>query len=412
MTPPVLDPSPSPAPDQSSGADGILVSIILPAYNEAEALPTVLSDLQRIVDDRYEIIVVDDGSTDNTVAVASDYPCRVIEHQFNRGKGAAVQTGLSKARGQYLVVMDANGTYPASVVPRIVELLASNDLVRCNRVHAGDYQPWTTRLWTWSLDRMLSLVNGLDGVDQLSGMYGLRRGAVMPMQLESLGFAIEAEIGVKARLQGLRIATFPVEYQPGRGERPLYEQWRNRFLTFAHLLVIVLTYNPLMTFITPGFLIMLAALVGAGILREDRIVTPYLGLSVHSFIVMALGAVASFQLVVFGMAAALYGVEAGYRPPKWLIWAGSRMFRLGSAAVGFLMAIWGAVNVAQMIIRWITVGPVVFTETRALVLAATLAMLGLQIISAALFLSIFASRLQRLAQMPVSEVRAPAGGAR
>ena len=123
----------TPSLDQPGANGNILVSIILPAYNEAEALPTVLSDLQRVVDDRYEIIVVDDGSTDNTVAVASDYPCRVIEHQFNRGKGAAVQTGLSKARGEYLVVMDANGTYPASAVPRIVELLKSHDLVRCER---------------------------------------------------------------------------------------------------------------------------------------------------------------------------------------------------------------------------------------------------------------------------------------
>jgi hypothetical protein len=75
-------------------------------------------------------------------------------------------------------------------------------------------------------------------------------------------------------------------------------------------------------------------------------------------------------------------------------------------------AVWAAVNVAQMIIRWITVGPVVFTETRALVLAVTLMVLGLQVVSAALFLSIFAGRLQRLAQLPVSEVRALAGDAR
>lgn len=412
MTTSSLGPSHPPTPGQPGANGNILVSIILPAYNEAEALPTVLSDLQRVVDDRYEIIVVDDGSTDNTVAVASDYPCRVIEHQFNRGKGAAVQTGLSKARGQYLVVMDANGTYPASAVPRIVELLASHDLVRCERINMSTYQTISARLWNWTLDRLLSLVNGLDDADQLSGMYGLRRESVMRMQLESLGFAIEAEIGVKARLQGLRIATFPVEYQPRHGERPLYEQWLNRFFTFAHLLIIVLTYNPLATFITPGLLIMLLALVGAAILREDHIVTPYLGLSVHSFIVMALGAVAAFQLVVFGMAAALYGVEAGYRPPKWLIRASSRTFRLGSAAVGMVTAVWAAVNAAQMIIRWITVGPVVFTETRALVLAVTLMVLGLQVVSAALFLSIFAGRLQRLAQLPVSEVRALAGDAR
>jgi hypothetical protein len=76
------------------------------------------------------------------------------------------------------------------------------------------------------------------------------------------------------------------------------------------------------------------------------------------------------------------------------------------------MAVWAAVSIAQMTIRWVTTGPVVFTETRALVLAATLMVLGLQIVSAALFLSIFASRLQRLAQLPVSEVRALPGGAR
>lgn len=382
--------------------NSITATILLPAYNEAEALPTVLGELTALLDDHYEIVVVDDGSTDDTPAVAKRFPCRVIRHRANRGKGAAVQTGLAYARGQYVVVSDADATYPASAIPHIVELLATHDLVRCSRRRSAEQMPFVNRAGNWIFDRLLGLFHGLDGSDHLSGLYGLRREALLRLNLQSLGFDIEAEIGIKARVRGLRVATFPIDYQPRLGEKKL-RPWHDGLRILTRIIALVLLYNPMATFIIPGLMLMALALVGALILQGD-VITPYFGLSIHSFIVAALGALAAFQLMVFGMAAALYAVEAGDQPPGWLVRLSSQPLRLSGATLGFVLALGAAAEVAVLIARWVGAGmPGEFRETRALVLASAVLVGGLQVLSAAFFLSIFAGRLQRLGRAPVVE---------
>lgn len=78
----------------------VLATVILPAYNEAEALPSVLTSLFGVLDEQYEIIVVDDASTDATAAIARSYPCWLLRHERNHGKGAAVRTGTPGCAGQ------------------------------------------------------------------------------------------------------------------------------------------------------------------------------------------------------------------------------------------------------------------------------------------------------------------------
>src|SRR5436190_480398 len=119
----------------------ITTTLILPAHNEGRALPHVLSELQSLLTEHYEIIVVDDGSTDETARVAQKYSCRLIRHKSRRGKGVAIRTGIAHANGQYLVIMDADATYPATEIPRIVGLLAENDLVRCARQAGNETMP-------------------------------------------------------------------------------------------------------------------------------------------------------------------------------------------------------------------------------------------------------------------------------
>lgn len=370
------------------------VSVILPAYNEAEALPIVLAELGRVLNADYEIIVVDDGSEDETAAVARAFPCRVLRHKVNRGKGAAIRTGLAHAHGALIVVSDADATYPSDAIPRIVELLADHDVVRCKRPHDSEHMPVVNQVGNWLFDKLLALLHGLDGSDHLSGLYGLRREALLRMHLVSTGFDIEAEIGIKARVRGLRTAAVPVAYHPRLGEKKL-RPLQDGFRILARIIALVLLYNPLVTFVLPGLLLLLLTGLGAAILSRD-VVTPYFGLSIHSFIVAALGVLAAFQLIVFGMAAALYAVEAGDLPPRWLVWLSSRRVRLGGAALGFVLALGAFIDIAGLIARWVGAGmPGLFEDTRGIVIASTVLVGGLQILSAALFLSIFAGRLQR-----------------
>lgn len=395
---PSLTPRVAPRPSEKGAVAATLplTSVILPAYNEAEALPSVLTALREVLNEHYEIVVVDDGSSDGTAAVAALYPCRVVRHKRNRGKGAAIRTGLAQARGQYIVVSDADATYPAAAIPHIVELLATHDLVRCKRPHNSEHMPALNRLGNWLFDTLLSLLHGLDGADHLSGLYGLRREAVLRLRLVSSGFDIEAEIGIKARVRGLRVTAFPVEYQPRVGEKKL-RAFQDGFHILSRIIALVLLYNPLLTFILPGLLVLALTLGGALLLSRGPVVTPYFGLSIHSFIVAALGSVAAFQFITFGMSAALYAVEAGDAPPRWLVWLSSRRLRLTAAIIGFGLTLAALIDMALLIGRWVLAGlPGLFEETRALVIASAVLVGGLQLLSAALFLSIFAGRLQRL----------------
>jgi glycosyltransferase involved in cell wall biosynthesis len=395
-----------PAVALATPARPMTVSILLPSFNEATALPKVLEDVLAAVrgeaEGRYEIIVVDDGSTDESAAIARRYPVRLIRHRSNRGKGAAIRTGLAHATGDLIVVMDADATYPASAIPRIVELLAHHDLVRCSRPRDTEAMPLVNRIGNRIFDLLLTFSHGLDGSDHLSGLYGLRREALLKMRLESEGFDIEAEIGIKARVRGLRATTFPIEYGARLGAKKLHA-WKDGVLILGRILAMFLLYNPLLTFVTPGFIIMLLALGGAGLLGQGA----FLGLDVHAFIIVTLGAVASFQLIVFGIAAALYGVEAGYRPARWLVGLSSRPVRLGGALLGVITIAIAAVYVILLFNQWIASGQGLFFATRQVVLAATALVFGMQVVSAALFLSIFAGRLTRLRKAPPVEIITP-----
>jgi hypothetical protein len=105
---------------------------------------------------------------------------------------------------------------------------------------------------------------------------------------------------------------------------------------------------------------------------------------------------AAFQLVIFGVAAALYGVEAGKEPPRWLRRVISVRFRLGVAGLGMVLMVGSFAKLVQLTIQW--AGDNIFTDTRALVLSTSFMVLGLQMLSAALFISIFSGRISRLAE--------------
>ena len=385
---------------------GVQTTVVLPAYNEGAALPHVLEELEASLDPSYEVVVVDDGSTDDTAEVAERHRVRLIRHPSNRGKGVAIRTGIAEAQGENVVIMDADATYPVPAIAEMVGLLDENDLVRGIRSSEKEAMPLVNRFGNWLFNKLLAISHGLEGTDHLSGLYGIRRSAALRLGTEATGFDIETEIGIKAQTQGLRVAEVPISYLPRVGEKKL-SPWRDGFRILGRVIVLLLIYNPWITFIVPGLLLMAISVSGAIWLSQGDVVTSYLGLSIHSFIVAALGTLAAFQLVIFGIAAALYGVEAGQEPSRWLRRLVSTRFRLAVASFGLVMALVALAKLIQLTIQWAGNDP--FTDTRALVLSTTFLVLGLQIISAALFISIFAGRISRIAEGQLPE-RAGAGG--
>ena len=378
-------------------AGGVNTSVILPAYNEAAALPVVLRALQQALGPGDEIVVVDDGSTDETAAVARHYPCRLIQHGRNRGKGAAVRTGLQAARGRYIVVMDADATYPADALPALVGLLATHDLVRCPRQYDAKSMPTINRLGNHLFAVVLRAVHGLEGHDHLSGLFGLRREALHRMRLSAHGFDLEVEINIKAHAYGLRQAELPIAYQERIGAKKL-RPLRDGYRILRRVLTLALLFNPLLMFVLPGLGVWAVALVLAALLSSGPLVlSPYLGLSIHSFLVAALGIPLGFQFILFGLAAALFAVELGIPPQPWLVRLCHYRTRLTLLWVGLAVGLAGGASLVGLTVGWLLSGHGAFTQTEQLVLASVGALWGAQLVGGALFLTVFSPVLDQVA---------------
>ena len=379
----------------TASADRVRTTVVLPAYNEGAALPHVLDELGEYLDQSYEVLVVDDGSSDDTAEVAERYSVRLVRHPSNRGKGVAIRSGIAAAHGENVVIMDADASYPVPAIKEMVELLDENDLVRGIREREPESMPVVNRLGNWLFNKLLAISHGLEGSDQLTGLYAMRRSEAERLATEARGFDIETEIGIKAKARGLREAEIPISYLPRVGEKKL-SPWKDGLRILGRVIVLLLIYNPTLTFIVPGLVLMAISVTGAIALSSGPVHTSYLGLNIHSFIVAALGVLAAFQLTIFGVAAALYGVEAGKEPPWWLLRVISVRFRLAVGMLGLVLMVGSLAKLTQLTIQW--AGNNVFTDTRALVLSTSFLVLGLQIISAVLFISIFSGRITRLAE--------------
>ena len=97
------------------------ISVIIPARNEAESIGEILKKIKSVLKQDYEIIVIDDGSTDNTAQIAKDNQARVIKHPYNIGNGAAVKTGIRNSTGQILLLMDADGQHNPEYIPELIK---------------------------------------------------------------------------------------------------------------------------------------------------------------------------------------------------------------------------------------------------------------------------------------------------
>lgn len=196
-------------------------TVIVPAFNEERALPVVLAALAPLRERGIDVIVVDDGSTDSSAQVARDEGVRVIQLEHNSGKAAAVRAGLAAITSDKVVVMDADGTYPADAIPEIVRLLDEYDVVVGVRTSGRQHIPPLNRIGNGVIRTAVHWFSGFRSADPLTGLYGLHRRHLEAMRLDSEGFGLEVEIGVKAARMGLRWADHPIRYGERIGESKL-----------------------------------------------------------------------------------------------------------------------------------------------------------------------------------------------
>jgi dolichol-phosphate mannosyltransferase len=166
--------------------------------------------------------VVDDGSTDSTASLAESFGCRVVRHAENAGKGVAVRTGLSAARGDKVIIMDADDTYPVEAVVELINRLDECEMVVGVRTLGRTNIPPLNRFGNAVLTTAIRIASGSPWTDPLTGLYGLRRNVLERMDLRSNGFSLEAEIAMKSVRLGLRVMDHPIVYRARAGASKLH----------------------------------------------------------------------------------------------------------------------------------------------------------------------------------------------
>jgi dolichol-phosphate mannosyltransferase len=196
-----------------------VISVIVPTYNEAGSLPLLVDRLAKALTGReWELVVVDDGSPDGTADLAEKLgatnPVRVLRRPGKAGLASAVIAGMSEARGDALVVMDADLSHPPETVPQLVEAIQSGgaDLAVGSRyVRGGATMDWPLRR------RVVSRVACMMGNvlvpvrDATSGFFAVRRSALDGVRLNAIGFKIGLE--VIARAKAARIVEVPYTFR-------------------------------------------------------------------------------------------------------------------------------------------------------------------------------------------------------
>lgn len=244
------------------------ITVLIPAYNEEDGLGGVLDGLQELMRTRKidaEIIVIDDGSTDNTALVAeSRNGVRLIRHDSNRGYGSALKTGIRQAKHDFILIADADGTYPIEAIPALLECLDESDMVVGARTGQHIRIPLARRPAKWLLNRLANYLARREIPDLNSGLRVFRRElAERFFPLFPDGFSFTITITLAALTNDYRVRFVPVNYYKRTGQSSIRPS--RDFFGFLGLIVRMTVYfNPLRIFLPVStFLFLIGMVKGA-----------------------------------------------------------------------------------------------------------------------------------------------------
>jgi glycosyltransferase involved in cell wall biosynthesis len=234
-------------------------SIVIPAMNESASIGEVVSGLRRSARWR-EIVVIDDGSTDDTAKLATDAGARVVRHPYNKGNGAAVKTGIRQAEGRFVLVVDADGQHRPADALRLVSRLDEYDLVvgaRSARTHAG----LGRRIGNSMLNALASYLTGRRIPDLTSGFRAARREHLVEfLHLLPNGFSTPTTTTLAFLRAGLSVGFEPVEAAARQGRSKI--RLGSDGAKFLLILIKVITiFSPLRIFVPTS---VVAFALGAG----------------------------------------------------------------------------------------------------------------------------------------------------
>jgi glycosyltransferase involved in cell wall biosynthesis len=205
---------------QSGERKACFVSVLIPVFNEEVTVGSVVTRTKKTLEQlgvSYEILVVDDGSVDKSAHIAQELKARVLK-ELHQGKGFALRSGFSQAKGELVVTLDADGSHRPEEIPLVLRYLRENkaDFVIGSRFLNSEANkikiPKINRAGNKMFNDLIRLLTGVKISDSQSGFRAIRSSLIKRMKLSSHGYEVESEMLVKALKMGSRVRETPISF--------------------------------------------------------------------------------------------------------------------------------------------------------------------------------------------------------
>jgi glycosyltransferase involved in cell wall biosynthesis len=374
-------------------ASSVELTILMPCLNEANTVAACVGAAKQYLAQAAidgEVLVADNGSTDGSVAIAAAAGARVV-HVPQCGYGAALMAGIEAARGNYVIMGDADCSYDFSRLDAFVDRLRSGaDLVMGNRFKGGIEHGAMPPLHRYLGNPVLSFVGRLFfriGIgDFHCGLRGFSKQAIQRLGLVTPGMEFASEMIAKAAMARLRVDEVPTTLSPDRRGRPPHlRTWRDGWRHLRFLLL----FCPRWLFLYPGVALLALGFAGFVVLQGGTAVFAEVALDIHSLLYMAGMTIIGAQMIQLAVLTKWIGVLAGIVPkPHWLrriehfasleagLLASALLLFAGLAWSVWLLSVWRATAFGALDPRVVM---------RSAIPAVTLMVLGMQAGAGALF---------------------------
>ena len=238
------------------------VSVVIPAYNEEDCIVAQVESIKSVMDNtnhNYEIIVVDDGSTDSTAKKVETLDVNLVSFANNRGYGAALKAGIDKSRSELIVITDADGTYPSEAIPEMLDLAYKYDMIVGSREGKKVNMQLKRKPAKWLLRILASYLAGIHIPDLNSGLRVLKKTYVKRFfYVLPSGFSFTTTITLAFLCNEFQVYYHPINYFKRTGTskiRPIH--------AYYFLLLIIRTivyFNPLKVFLPLGGILFVAGI--------------------------------------------------------------------------------------------------------------------------------------------------------
>jgi glycosyltransferase involved in cell wall biosynthesis len=364
------------------------LSIVMPCLNEAETLATCIGKARDYLERHKiagEVLIADNGSSDGSQEIATNSGARVVPIP-ERGYGSALRGGIAAAKGQYIIMGDADDSYDfTNLSPFLEKLRQGYDLVMGNRFQGGIKPGAMPVLHKYLGNPVLTwlgrLFFGSPCGDFHCGLRGFSKQAIEQLNLRTTGMEFASEMVVKASLYGLKITEVPTTLSPdGRSRPPHLKTWRDGWRHLRFLLM----YSPRWLFLYPGLALMFLGFVATiWFVPQPR---------VHTLLYSATALIIGFQIVSFAIFTKAFAISEGLLPEDRKL---RRFLRYINLEVGliigvilFLLGIGGSVY-ALYIWNARLYGALDPAMTMRIVIPSVTALaLGVQVIFSSFFLSV------------------------